>query len=169
MQDGHFVQHVADNVEHNVRTRDGLGTIHGMGIIAAMTLTAATNVPVPLKKSITTDGIQAVGQINTYRCTSFLSDTGPLIYMDLVDMKAEDNTKCLDVLWNLLFPVHSPRPAWSGIMQMIHKGTTMKFISNQATQYKFTPIITFDQPLWWKVFTIIQQETAESKLKVIVL
>ena len=47
--------------------------------------------------------------------------------------------------------------------------STMKFTSNQATRCKFTPIITFDQPLWWKAFTIIQQEPAESKLKSIVL
>ena len=34
---GHFVQYVADNVDHNVRTIDGMGTFHGMGMIAAIT------------------------------------------------------------------------------------------------------------------------------------
>ena len=29
-----FLQHVADNVDHNLRTIDGLNTFHGMGIIA---------------------------------------------------------------------------------------------------------------------------------------
>lgn len=34
---GHFGQHVADNVDHNLRTLDGMNTFHGMGIIAAIT------------------------------------------------------------------------------------------------------------------------------------
>ena len=33
----HFVQHIADNVDHNIRTLDGHGTFHGMGIIATIT------------------------------------------------------------------------------------------------------------------------------------
>ena len=32
-----FTQWVADNVDHNVRTLDGLGTFHGMGIISGTT------------------------------------------------------------------------------------------------------------------------------------
>ena len=32
-----FIQFVADNVDHNIRTLDGLDTFHGMGIIAALT------------------------------------------------------------------------------------------------------------------------------------
>ena len=33
----HFLQFVADNVDHNVRTIDGHGTFHGMGMIATIT------------------------------------------------------------------------------------------------------------------------------------
>ena len=32
-----FVQFVADSVDHNIRTLDGLDTFHGMGIIDALT------------------------------------------------------------------------------------------------------------------------------------
>lgn len=32
-----FVQYVADNVDHNIRTLDGNDTFHGMGMIAAIT------------------------------------------------------------------------------------------------------------------------------------
>jgi len=32
-----LVQFAADNVDHNIRTLDGLGTFHGMGMIAAIT------------------------------------------------------------------------------------------------------------------------------------
>ena len=34
---GQFVQYVADNVDHDIRTLDGSGTFHGMGIIAVVT------------------------------------------------------------------------------------------------------------------------------------
>lgn len=32
-----FVQHIADNVDHNIRTLDGFNTFHGIGIIATAT------------------------------------------------------------------------------------------------------------------------------------
>ena len=43
--------------------------------------------------------------------------------------------------------------------------TTMKFVSSQARRYDATPILTFDQPLYWKALTIIQSQPDESDLK----
>ena len=37
LETGDFVQFSADNVDHNIRTLDGLNTFHGMGIIAMIT------------------------------------------------------------------------------------------------------------------------------------
>ena len=38
VDDNHtFVQYVADNVDHNIRSLDGYGTFHGMCMIAAST------------------------------------------------------------------------------------------------------------------------------------
>jgi len=37
-----FMQYVADNVDHNVRTLDGLGTFHGMGVISVSTFSTGT-------------------------------------------------------------------------------------------------------------------------------
>lgn len=34
---GHFGRYIADNVDHNLRTLDGRGTVHAMGIIMTMT------------------------------------------------------------------------------------------------------------------------------------
>ena len=76
------------------------------------------------------------------------------------------------------YPLHlctSPRPAWNGMMQMVHTGdhpgqssvlllpmidfdpgnmscvhSTLKFICEHAVRYNVTPIITFEQPLLWK-------------------
>ena len=38
-----FTQWVADNVDHYVMTLDGLGSLHGMGIIAISTSSSATS------------------------------------------------------------------------------------------------------------------------------
>ena len=47
--------------------------------------------------------------------------------------------------------------------------TTMKFVSSQARRYDATPILTFDQPLYWKALTIIQSQPDGSDLKGMVL
>ena len=43
--------------------------------------------------------------------------------------------------------------------------TTMKFVSSQARRYDATPILTFDQPLYWKALTIIPSQPDDSDLK----
>jgi len=57
------VQYIADNVEHNTRTLDGMGTFHGMGIIATITLGTKTSKPVP-NIVVTAKDIASAGQIN---------------------------------------------------------------------------------------------------------
>jgi len=34
--------------------------------------------------------------------------------------------------------------------------STLKFISSHAAKYQICPIVTFDQPLWWKAFTLVE-------------
>lgn len=43
------------------------------------------------------------------------------------------------------------------------------FVSEHARRHGVTPVITFDQPLWWKALMIINSEPMESDLKRIVL
>ena len=43
--------------------------------------------------------------------------------------------------------------------------TAMKFASSQARRYDATPILTSDQPLYWKALTIIQSQPDGSDLK----
>ena len=47
--------------------------------------------------------------------------------------------------------------------------STLSFICEQASRYSITPIVTFDQPLWWETLTLIQEEPQGSKIKSIVL
>jgi hypothetical protein len=47
--------------------------------------------------------------------------------------------------------------------------STLKFVSEQAKRYNATPIVTFDQPLWWKALTIVLNEPQTSDIKRTVL
>lgn len=192
---GCFIQHVADNVDHNIRTLDGLGTFHGMGIIATITPGTMSSRPVP-KKSVTKEEIAAAGKIDIRNYKGPVQDASPLLYKELKDLKIQDSTTNLDLLYKLTMPlIRSPWPAWSGTMQIVfeqgnHPGkssvlflpmidmdpgdlnciySTLGFIADQATRYGVTPIVTFDQPLWWKALMITLNEPQDSAIKSIVL
>ena len=117
-----------------------------------------------------------------------------LSYEQLHIVDKDDPTSLIDDLWKLSLSVRSSRPAWSGMMQTIHTGnhpgpssvmflpminmdpgnmscvhSTLHFICQHACRYKLTPIITFDQPLWWKALQVITSQPANIPLHSIVL
>ncbi len=165
-----FVQHIADNVDHNIRTLDGHGTFHGMGIIAALAPQEILHKPIPRITSISNKEMVNLSNIEITFKKSQYADMRHLVFKDLTDMEvSEDPTALLDILWQVSFPLRSPRPAWSGMMQMLHKGnhpgrssvhflplidmdpgdmtciySTLNFVYKQAHMGKFTPVITFD-------------------------
>ena len=47
-------------------------------------------------------------------------------------------------------------------MSYIH--STLAFVCDHAKRCSCTPIVTFDQPLWWKALTIIESEPEGSDL-----
>ena len=47
--------------------------------------------------------------------------------------------------------------------------STLKFVVSQARLYDVTPVLTFDQPLYWKALTIIRSQPNDTELKQIVL
>ena len=59
-----FIQYVADNVDHNIRTLDGIDTctFHGMGMIAAVTPGTKTSNPI-LRVKVTCSDIAMVGRV----------------------------------------------------------------------------------------------------------
>ncbi|WAR20764.1 hypothetical protein MAR_014738 [Mya arenaria] len=59
---GSFVQYVADNVDHNIRTIDGHGTFHGMGIIACVTPATSSIVPIQ-RRTVGKEDICKAGEI----------------------------------------------------------------------------------------------------------
>jgi len=187
------IQYMADNVDHNIRTIDGLNTFHGMGMIASVTPGTRTSTRVP-RVSVTLKDVLAVGRINIRHLTSPCDGLHTLRYEVLQDEMEKDRSTNLDLLWKLSLILRSPRPAWSGMMQAVHTGvhpgqsavfllpmidmnssdptciySTLTFLSEHAKQYNAKVIITFDQPLWWKALTIIESQSEGSDLRKIVL
>ena len=95
-----------------------------------------------------------------------------------------DLTLELDLLWQACWFLRPHRPSWYGVMHMVHQGSfpgqssvlfmpmidmnpsdktgiysTLHYICAEAKRNKTTPVLTFDQPLWWKALSIISSET----------
>ena len=191
---GEFVQYVADNVDHNVRTLDGNDTFHGMGMIATVTPGTKPTSCV-LRRTVSPQNISASGKVEIRPPSEPRLAQAEIKYNDVVVAKALDPTANLDVLWKTSLLFDTMRPAWAGMMQVIHQGnhkgkssitflpmidmnpsdvtcvsSTLKFVSEHAQRHNIAnPIATFDQPLWWKAFNIIQTEPADSDLRKMIL
>ena len=190
---GGFIQYAADNVDHNACTLDGHNTFHGMGMIAMVTPGVNNSRCIPRVK-VSPEDIAAVGRVDIKHFISEFDGLQSKCYVELHMPNVEDPTENADLLWNISWPLRSPRPAWSGFMQMIHKGnhpgqssvlflpmidinpgdlnclySTMLFVSSHARRYEVTPILTFDQPLWWKASAIQEGVHGNSEIRSIVL
>ena len=188
-----FVQYGADNVDHNIRTLDGHGTFHGMGMIVAVTPETSSGQSIPRTK-VTSLDVAAVGRVQIRFHKEERNGMSAVTYQKLFHLKAQNCYENLDVLWKTSIIFGSPRPAWSGMMQFVHQGdhpgkasvmflpiidmnpsdstciySTLMFVSEHAQRHGVTPILTFDQPLWWKALMIIESEPEESDLRGIVL
>ncbi|KAL8591937.1 hypothetical protein ACOMHN_039990 [Nucella lapillus] len=188
-----WIQFAADNVDHQIRTLDGTGTFHGMGIIGAATPGTKECRAVRRDTSVTPDRISAFGRVPVHFYNPSSVDLS-LVYEILQDFAVEDRTRKLDLLWKVSWPLRSPRLGWSGMMQTICSGaypgkssftflpmidmdptnmscifSTLHFVSSVASRYDCTPVLSFDQPLWWKSTMIIDGEPPNIPLCSIVL
>ena len=101
---GHFLQYVADNVDHNIRTLDGSGTFHGMGIITAIT-PKIDHVSVIKRISVSAEDIAKVGRIRIHQFTPENNGLATLKYEKLkgVDEMLGDRLMDIDLLWTVSF------------------------------------------------------------------
>ena len=120
--DGCFMQHVADNGDHNLRTLNGLNTFHAMGIIAAITPGKVSRERVP-RLTMSSDEIVKIG--NLERVT--FSKRGKVLqqtkFKALSEIKVADPIKILGDLWKCAWLLKSQRPLWNDYMQIVHKVT----------------------------------------------
>ena len=111
-----------------------------------------------------------------------------LIYKHIKEIEADDESRHLDLLWKISFPLRV-RQVWSGFMQVTARGqhngkasfhflpmidldptnmnciySTRMFVNQQCLKYTVQPIVTFDQPLWMKAKLIISQEVDLSNI-----
>ena len=168
-----FVQFIADNVDHNIGTIDGLNTFHGMGIIAAITPKQEHRHIIPRIKT-TSEDIIAVGKIDIKFYKQQTNQMELMIFQKLSTMdEFEDPLDELNFLIKVARPLKPELPSWSGIMQLVQTGafpgrssvmfmpmidmnpsdmsciySTLNFVARQARALTTTPVVTFDQPLY---------------------
>lgn len=118
--DESFIQHVADNVDHNLRTIDGLNTFHGMGIIAVVTPKVKTSKLMP-KVQVTSKDLIEIGNIEIYTFRNRRKSSA-LKFETLPYFEAANTVSAFDMLWQCAWLLKPHRPFWNGYMQMVHKG-----------------------------------------------
>lgn len=184
---------VADNVDHNSCTLDGKGTFHGMGMVSIEETDSGSDKRIP-RITATIEDVKAVDVVEIVHYSDDAESGLRIKYTKLSPSTIHDAFSKLDLLWTLSWPSVHDRPAWSGFMQLVTSGphvtkptirylpmidlspssntclySTMLFIAKQAINNGTTPILTFDQPLYWKSRLIIEHEPVSSPLKNIVL
>ncbi|KAL5019525.1 hypothetical protein ScPMuIL_002417 [Solemya velum] len=117
-----------------------------------------------------------------------------LLYEKLPQLDVVNNFWPLDIMWKISWPLRPKRPRWSGTMQAVcqeeHPGkasvhflpmidldptdmsciySTVHCVATESQRHRTVPILTFDQPLWWKAKTILVNENQDSHLKSTVL
>lgn len=114
-----FVQYIADNVDHNIRTLDGNDTFHGMGIIASV-IPGTKHSQLVSRAKVNPGDICTTGHIQIQH-QSLITQVIEIKYNNIVIKKAWDPTK-LDILWKTSLLLGLSRPAWSDMMQFSHRG-----------------------------------------------
>ena len=191
--DHQFVQFVADNVDHNSCTLDGYNTFHGMGMIATVT-PAVEHKRIVRRIETSNEDLVAIGKIDVTYYTQFENNMDQLVFKQLSEIVDGNDFDELDFLIKIARPLKVDSPGWSGIMQTVQHGhfpgkssvlflpminmnpsdlsciySTLTFIVRQCQLNDSTPVITFDQPLYWKAINIVENEPDGSDVKSVVV
>ena len=146
-----------------------INTFHDMGTIAVITPGTRRQQQMP-RISITSEDVAEVGKIDTHFYNQIRQDFESLKYTQQHDFQCKDPQSTEDTLWKVSWPLRSPRPAWSGFMQLVsrgeHPGQYSEYflpmidlnVCGEARRHGVSPVLTFDQPLWWKSQLIVQKE-----------
>lgn len=187
------IKYVADNVDHNLRTLDLKNTFHGMGIISIHPPLKTTNSKIPRIKANLLD-IKDLASVEIIPYIQEITPCTSLLYMKLNESEIQDPNSDLDLLWKVSWTEGGIRPGWLGMMQLVQQGqhpgkatvnflpmidmnptdltcinSTLHFICKDAEKHNAQLTATFDNPLYWKARTIIENQPLSSPLKRIVL
>ena len=187
----HFVHHVADNADHNSRTLDGRNTFHGMGIICSVTPAVSLSLTMPRLEDVSTKDLIRLTKIEQ----KVLPSSRKPLTLKFTELNKPANAfDSLSFAWAATWLLNLQQPFRSGYMQTVNTGnhpgrasiffmpmidlkstdpvcilSTMHFVAEQSSKYNLTPVLTFDQPLYWKSMSIKEQQDESSALKNIVL
>ena len=125
---GSFSQWSADNVDHNVCTTDGKGTVHGMGLIVSTTPGSSLPNLTPIHRQ----KMKHAGEVTVGKGIPILyydppgeSGLSSVIIKPLNELKVENVLPkyiLYDYLWYISYFLPNPRPSWSGYMSNISTG-----------------------------------------------
>lgn len=189
---GITLQFAADNVDHNLLTLDGKGTFHGMGMIAALTPGQKVTRVIP-REMMSRINLTEKTKIPIIDYRFAIKTRRDIVFQVLPSLP--DCDKRIDILWELSCIFKQDRPNWQGMMHIIHRGnehpgkssvvylpmldmysgdktcllSTLEFVYNIAFKHHVPPVITFDQPLYWKAAEIIANAPQNCHLKSVVL
>lgn len=189
--DNAFINYSGDNVDHQLCTIDGKGTIHVMGIVAAINPEVKRKRAIP-RIHVSEADIKNISHIKIlYHDKNLLPDK--LTYKPPSDFDYLKKSN-LDLLWHSSILFRKPKPSWSGFMDIVHDIdhpgrssiyflpmidldpndpscilSTLNFILEHAEIHNCQPIITFDQPLYYKSVIIISNSEENSPLRKIVV
>lgn len=145
-----------------------------MGCITAIT-PQIDHTSVIKRISVSAEDIVKVGRIRIHQFNPEHDGLATLKYEKLkgVDGMLGDMLIAIYLLWKVSFCANPRRPGWSGMMQARQASTmflpmidinpsdmncvysVLIVVSDHAHRYGLTPIITINQPLWWKAMTIV--------------
>lgn len=189
-----FGQYQADNVDHASRTLDGNDAVHVMGMMATFTPAIKVQRKIP-RANVNMSDVKKIGHVKIIPQKNPKGVEVKLMYTKLQEMRRDQKNSKLDIIWRVSVNFPKPRPMWSGYMQLLHSHmpyvgksseiflplidltpsdptcvrSTLEYIADHASRHGITPIITFDQQLWWIAYMIIESQPADSPLHQIIL
>jgi len=172
-----FTQWVADNVDHNVRTLDGLGTFHGMGIISSSVFKRSHtfNTQTPVKRLTHRLPVAQVVQNKGIPVVTYSSEAkSGLCNLTLASVQELQRPLVLPAICNLDLVWHASyfmtglndvcRPNWSGFMQSTCFGE-----HDPAAVVTFLPIIDLnpsDENCIYSTLLFVDQQAAKLNVQV---
>ena len=188
---GSMLLFAADNVDHNIISLDGKGTFHGMGMVACIT-PANKVVHKILRRKLSELNItkQTAVEIIEYR---FANHARSISFKKLPQFSKSCHR--VDILWEISLRFKQPAPGWQGMMHILNKQcehpgkssvvflpmidlypgdktcivSTLEYICKLGYKQNITPVVTFDQPLFWKASEVQQEVSDENPIQDVVL
>ena len=189
-----FLQYQADNVDHACKTLDGHGSVHVMGQMATFTPAIRSIRQIPRLK-VDMEIVKRLAKVNLVEQNDPKSVQSEIVYKRVEFFQQDMFNDNLDIMWTVSFHLPQPPPMWSGYMQMLHHNlphpgrtsdiflpmidltpsdptcvrSTLEYVVDHASRYNTTPVITFDQQLWWIAYMVIETQPKASPLHQIIL